>query len=197
MAHEINNPIGFVFSNIGTLEGYLSSLFTVLDVYEVAESTLADPAMLAGMKALRQKVNLAFLKEDIPLLMGESRGHLAGQKDCAGFDFHGSIARRAIGQPHRGLIRRPISWPTKFATRRMWSRNTAICPRLECLPSQLNQVFAGQFGACDGRGAWANHDWLRRCGRYGLAGDSDTGSGIPEEIGQKIFDPFFTDQASG
>ena len=80
VAHEINNPIGFVFSNIGTLEGYLSSLFTILDAYEAAESTVADPAMLAGMKALRQKVDLAFLKEDIPLLMGESKDGISRVK---------------------------------------------------------------------------------------------------------------------
>src|SRR5580765_1885322 len=41
VAHEINNPVGYVFSNFGTLERYLADLFRVLEAYEQAESQLA------------------------------------------------------------------------------------------------------------------------------------------------------------
>eukprot|EP01034_Spumella_vulgaris_P010818 gene10818-13736_t len=40
VAHEINNPIGFIFSNFGTLEQYLQDLFQMLDAYELAEASV-------------------------------------------------------------------------------------------------------------------------------------------------------------
>ena len=66
VAHEINNPIGFIFSNFGTLERYLGDLFQMLAAYEEAESALAGTPAAARLRALREKIELDFLKEDIP-----------------------------------------------------------------------------------------------------------------------------------
>ncbi|RYH52549.1 MAG: hypothetical protein EON54_14515, partial [Alcaligenaceae bacterium] len=58
VAHEINNPIGFIFSNFGTLERYLGDLFQMLTAYEEAESALAGTPVAARLKALRDKIEL-------------------------------------------------------------------------------------------------------------------------------------------
>ncbi len=47
VAHEINNPIGYVYSNLGTLDKYLDGILCLLDRYGAAESKIADPATLA------------------------------------------------------------------------------------------------------------------------------------------------------
>ena len=73
VAHEINNPIGYIFSNFGTLEKYLADLFSMLTAYEAAEPALAGTPTGAKLKALREEVELDFLKEDIPTLMSESK----------------------------------------------------------------------------------------------------------------------------
>ncbi len=73
VAHEINNPIGFIFSNFGTLERYLGDLFQMLTAYEEAESALAGTPVAERLKALRDKIELDYLKEDIPSLMAESK----------------------------------------------------------------------------------------------------------------------------
>ena len=73
VAHEINNPIGYIFSNFGTLEKYLEDVFRVLAAYEKAEPSLAGTAHAAALKALREDIELDFLKEDIPALMAQSR----------------------------------------------------------------------------------------------------------------------------
>ena len=73
MAHEINNPIGYVHSNIGALEKYLDDLFSMLHLYEESESQLSDADLRGKLKSLRQKVDLDFLLEDIPVLMRESK----------------------------------------------------------------------------------------------------------------------------
>lgn len=204
VAHEINNPIGFVFSNIGTLEGYLAGLFTILDAYESAESSFNDPAMLAGMKALRQKVDLAFLKEDIPLLMGESKEGISRVKrivqDLKDFSRVDSTQDWQWVNLHQGIDSTANIVANEIRYKADVVKEYGQLPEVECLPSQLNQVFmnllvnsAHAMGEERGRitirsGVEGEKVWLEF---------SDTGSGIPEEIRQKIFDPFFTTKAVG
>lgn len=61
MAHEINNPVGYVFSNFGTLEAYLARLFEMLEAYEQAEPALAGRAVASRLAALRERVELDYL----------------------------------------------------------------------------------------------------------------------------------------
>ena len=58
VAHEINNPIGFIFSNFGTLEQYLEDLFQMLDAYEQAEASVSDGASLARIRSLKADLDI-------------------------------------------------------------------------------------------------------------------------------------------
>ncbi|POZ99266.1 hybrid sensor histidine kinase/response regulator, partial [Pseudomonas sp. MWU12-2312b] len=69
VGHEINNPIGFISSNLGTLEGYFGKLLEMLQAYQNAEEGVAAPELRARLKDLRERVELDFLEEDIPLLI--------------------------------------------------------------------------------------------------------------------------------
>ena len=83
VAHEINNPIGYIFSNIGTLDKYLADLFEVLAAYENAEQSLNSPEITAHLKSLCERVELPFLKEDIPVLIHECKeGAVRVRKLC-------------------------------------------------------------------------------------------------------------------
>lgn len=204
VAHEINNPIGFVFSNIGTLESYLASLFTIVDAYEAAESSVNDPGVLAGIKALRQKVDLAFLKEDIPLLMSESKEGIARVKrivqDLKDFSRVDSTQEWQWANLHQGIDSTANIVANEIRYKAEVVKEYGQLPEVECLPSQLNQVFmnllvnsAHAMGEARGcitirSGTVDDKVWLEF---------SDTGSGIPEDIRQKIFDPFFTTKAVG
>ena len=204
VAHEINNPIGFVYSNIGTLEGYLSSLFTLLDAYEAAESTFTDPAMLAGMKVLRQKIDLAFLKEDIPLLMGESKEGISRVKrivqDLKDFSRVDSTQEWQWANLHNGIDSTANIVANEIRYKADVIKEYGDLPEVECLPSQLNQVFMNLLvNSAQAMGEVRGQITIRT----GVAGDtvwlefSDNGSGIPEEIRQKVFDPFFTTKPVG
>ena len=204
VAHEINNPIGFVFSNIGTLEGYLASLFTILDAYEAAESSFSDPGVLAGINALRQKVDLAFLKEDIPMLMGESKEGIARVKrivqDLKDFSRVDCTQEWQLANLHQGIDSTANIVANEIRYKAEVVKEYGQLPDVECLPSQLNQVFMNLLV----NSAHAMGE-ARGCItiRTGTVGDkvwlefADTGSGIPEEIRQKIFDPFFTTKPVG
>jgi two-component system NtrC family sensor kinase len=73
VAHEINNPTGFISSNLGTLAGYFSNLQEMLDAYQDAEEAIGSSELLERLKSIRERIELDFLKEDIPLLIKESK----------------------------------------------------------------------------------------------------------------------------
>ncbi|MBC7938142.1 MAG: ATPase, partial [Chitinophagaceae bacterium] len=72
VAHEINNPVGYVVSNFGSLQRYLGDLFRMLAAYEAAEPLLAGTPVAAELSAMRHAIELDYLKEDVPQLMAES-----------------------------------------------------------------------------------------------------------------------------
>src|SRR5690606_8100923 len=74
VAHEINNPIGFVQSNLSTLERYLHDLGAVITALDAATAQLPaeHPAALAVARA-KQDNDFDFVQEDLPLLLQQSR----------------------------------------------------------------------------------------------------------------------------
>ncbi|WP_430461727.1 sensor histidine kinase [Thalassolituus sp. LLYu03] len=76
MAHEINNPIAVVYSNIATLSEYLSELIRLADQYQAAEEHIADKTVVAALEDLRDKIDLDFVRDDAPDLVRTSRQSL-------------------------------------------------------------------------------------------------------------------------
>ncbi len=73
VAHEINNPIGFVNSNLATLGEYIEDTFAVLDVYAAAEPLIArDPQAIARLRTAKAEREIAFIREDVKSLLAES-----------------------------------------------------------------------------------------------------------------------------
>lgn len=66
VAHEINNPIGFISSNLGALDGYFKQLQDMLDAYREAENAIGSSEVIEQLSQLRERVELDFLREDIP-----------------------------------------------------------------------------------------------------------------------------------
>ena len=73
VAHEINNPIGFVTSNIGSLRTYVSQLLALLDAHDELRcaAPAADPRRQKVEGALA-KADLAYLRQDVSELIDES-----------------------------------------------------------------------------------------------------------------------------
>src|SRR2546426_11315422 len=64
VAHEINNPIGYVFSNFGSLRVYLDDLIRLVEAHIAAESVLSDMAIKEKLAALRRDIDYEFLRDD-------------------------------------------------------------------------------------------------------------------------------------
>lgn len=204
VAHEINNPIGYVHSNIGALENYLSDLFAMLDLYEAAEPAISSPEQMAAIKAKRQAVDIDFLKEDIPMLMHESREGITRVKkivqDLKDFSHVDSTLEWQWANLHNGIDSTLNVVSNEIKYKADVVKEYGDLPDVECLPSQLNQVFMNlMVNAAHAMGEQRGRITVRT-GREGESvwlEFSDNGSGIPEAIQAKIFDPFFTTKPVG
>ncbi|WP_210147918.1 ATP-binding protein [Aromatoleum petrolei] len=203
IAHEINNPVGFVSSNLGSLQSYIERLFAILDAYERMEQELPaeHPARL-GVAKLCREAELAYLRQDIPDLLSESieglarvKGIINDLKDFSRVDD----GQREDADLHRCLestlnvIRNEIKYKADIV------REFGELPSVSCVPAQISQVFmnllinAAQAIEAVGTitlrtGAETDHVWIDIC---------DTGKGIPPEIQARVFDPFFTTKPIG
>jgi signal transduction histidine kinase len=107
VAHEINNPVGFVNSNVCTLERYLKHLLQIIDAYERAESlTVPHGKECAEVKSLKEELDYVYLKEDVVNLIQETLDGLARVKkivqDLKDFS-HVDETEWQLADLHKGL----------------------------------------------------------------------------------------------
>jgi signal transduction histidine kinase len=206
MAHEINNPICYVQSNMGTFRDYLNKLFGLL---ELGHDLLRDTRMTAeervrAMETRKRAVDFAMIVDDLPALLEESREGVDRIRKIVQNlrDFSRSDATEAfqLFDVHRAittaldLVRSLSGKHLGFAT------HFDALPLIECNPTELSQVFmnilvnATQAVGADGR----IEITTRKLGADRVQVDiSDNGCGIDEHVLGHIFEPFFTTKGVG
>lgn len=203
VAHEINNPIGFVNSNLGVLKKYVGNLLQIIDLYESGRHLLAaDTALQESIQDAYKKADIVFLRSDIETLISESidgatrvRRIVQDLRDFSRVDS----AEWQCADLHAGLESTlNVVWnEIKFKADVV--REFGTLPPVECRLSQVNQVFMNLL--VNAAQAIPEHGTITL--RSGCVDDkawisiSDTGKGIPQELMTRIFDPFFTTKPVG
>ncbi|NEQ97375.1 MAG: response regulator [Cyanothece sp. SIO2G6] len=216
IAHEINNPINFIYNNVAPAHNYTSNLLKLVDLYRQA---LPDPpeAIAQHMQAM----DLEFVRKDLPnvlhsMYLGTERiqSLVLSLRSFSRLDQDG----RTAADIHEGLdntllILRHRIQASSYESNLQVVKDYGDLPLIHCYPSQLNQVFMNvlsnsldaleEFAASESRSPRANWTptvWIKTAIQTGdriQITIADNGSGVPETIKPKIFDAFFTTKPIG
>lgn len=195
VAHEINNPIGFVFSNLKTLSGYVHNLLKIID----AMDSVAD---LEELRALKRTLEYDYIRGDVGALIDESEDGIDRVKRIISAlkDFsHIEEEEFRPADLHRGLDTTLNVVNNELKYKAEVVKEYADLPEVECIASQINQVAMNLLV----NAAHAIEKFGRITLRTGLEQDEvwleveDTGKGIEPKVLNRIFEPFFTTKPVG
>lgn len=203
VAHEINNPVGFVNSNLGTLELYVRSLLEVVQAYEDCGDVLQQfPARAQAIRAVTERVELEYVKDDVFTLLAESRDGMQRVRkivqDLKDFS-HVGAAEWQLADIHAGIDSTLNIVSNEIKYKASVVRQYGKLPQIVCLPLELNQVFLNMLvnaaHAISGFGEIRIETGLGE-GMIWIE-FTDTGAGISPDNLKRIFDPFFTTKPVG
>ncbi|MBD1401234.1 ATP-binding protein [Pelovirga terrestris] len=202
VAHEINNPIGFVTSNLGSLEKYVAKLNEFITFLSSDFMDNLDPEQREQVALRRKQLKIDLVLEDINDLLAESRDGVerVGKivRDLKGFSRVDEAEHKMAHVEECLESAINIAW-NEIKYKATLTRDFAELPAILCYPGQLNQVFVNMLvnaaQAIDDQGTIDVATWQE--GDHVLIRITDSGCGISEENCKRIFDPFFTTKEVG
>ena len=208
VAHEINNPISFVTSNVSTVKEYLTTFIIIFEQLDVIKKASQEKDILMVQQACMEiqkiwkKDDMDFILSDIHALTSETQEGLHRVKEIV--QNLKSFARLDESEFNEANLNECIESTIKLAWNELKykceiKRNYGEIPLLACSAGQLNQVFMNLIvnaaqainknGIIEIETKTVKDKIIIRI--------TDSGEGIPPENIKKLFDPFFTTKPVG
>jgi two-component system NtrC family sensor kinase len=202
VAHEINNPMGFISSNLNTLVKYMERLTDFIHTQSRALESLDGIQVADELRDKRKTLKIDYVIDDTRELIRES--------------MDGAERVRTIVQNLKSFSRvddaesRPadinecitstinIVW-NELKYKASLVRELGVIPLTRCHPQQINQVFLNLLvnaaQSIDKQGEIVVRSWHENGSIYAQV--TDTGCGMPPDVLKQIFEPFFTTKEVG
>ena len=220
IAHEINNPVSFIYGNVSHAREYVEGLLKLLKIYEAV-----TPADIPEIQACAKEIDLEFLKQDLPKIISSmeigANRIMEIVRSLQIFSRSDEAERKAV-DVHRGIDSTLMLLSSRIKERGDCPAIEVVkdygeLPAFECYPGPLNQVFmnllANAIDAVEEKIEGLRDEKIIQASgfipkitiRTGVNKEdsnlviqiADNGAGIPENIQQKIFEQFFTTKAVG
>lgn len=208
IAHEINNPINFVTSNIKPLELDINDLYDVIQKYENMDPEQDIRQQLAEVAQFKKAIDVDFIKTEINSLLsgiGDGARRTAeiirslknfsrlDESDTKPVDLNEGLDSTLV------LLRSQVPSYVNII------KSFQPLPMVECLPGKINQIFMNLItNGIQAIKLKPHHNQQEELtistwqdGTNVVISIKDSGTGMSEEIKQKIFEPFFTTKAVG
>ncbi|WP_277057148.1 ATP-binding protein [Trichlorobacter lovleyi] len=202
VAHEINNPMGFISSNLSSLAKYINKL-------RAFETSVVDLAGASGNTALvdeiaktKKSMKIDFVLEDMESLLAESQDGAERVRrivqDLKSFSHVDEAELKPVSivdnlDSTLNMVRNEIKYVADVV------KQYGDLPMVTCRPQQLNQVFMNLLvnaaHAIEGHGTITVRTWQE--GEMVCISITDSGKGIAPEHLNRIFEPFFTTKDVG
>jgi len=213
IAHEMNNPVGFVSSNFRNLRDYIEDFKTLLEEYRqflqrLEEKKEIDEAEIKKIRQTEAEIDLEFILEDLAGLFNDTEEGLKrlteiiqNLREFSRVDQVGDFTEYNINEGIKSTLvitKNEYKYHTEVKT------ELGNIPPIYCHPGQINEVFMNIIvNAAQAIKSQNRNDkgaiFIKTYSddKYIYCAISDDGPGIPEEIRGKIFDPFFTTKEVG
>jgi len=203
MAHEINNPTGFILSNLATFRKYTGRMREMLELFRLLASQDLSPGNLRVQTEGRwRELKLDFILNDIEALLAQSiegaeriKRIVSDLKSFSHLDESASCEADLNSELERTLSVLSPHFPANTTV----IRNLSPLPQFTCTPALLCQAFLGILQNC--LQSRANGLELTLSSRHEaetiIITIADNGCGIPPEQLGRVFDPFFTTREVG
>lgn len=203
VAHEINNPIGFISSNLQTMQDYADRLLKLVSFYEKVVNKTGNETIQALQRDMQQRLQFDFVRQDLTELLTES---------VDGIDRVAEIVKNLKSFSHvdnaqwqYASLVDGLENTLKIAANQLKYKveihrdYQADVPDVYCQPMQINQVFLNLLvnaaQAMEQRGHLYLKIWQQQ--QQVCVEIRDTGTGIAAEHMKRLFEPFFTTKVVG